>query len=117
MNKSCPQVTSLEALLHLLQARQRCRWSVQPGVELLALSGERGRELMINLQPDSLPTGFYRHILRKRAQQLDRYDGCYLFLDGARRLSIWCQLPDEHEDDAQQIARLLSLAGITYPGL
>ncbi|AWO77482.1 HrpV family type III secretion system protein [Serratia marcescens] len=117
MNKACPLVASLAALLHLLQLRQSCRWSVQPGVELLALSGERGRELMLNLQPGCLPPGFYRQILSQRAQQLDSYDGYYLCLDGECRLSVWCRLPEENEDVMPNIGRLFSLAGMTSPTL
>ncbi|ATZ12624.1 HrpV family type III secretion system protein [Erwinia amylovora] len=112
MNNPCPQVTSLSALLSLLQLRQSCRWPVQQGVELLALCGERGRELMLNLQPAFQPSGLYQRLLSRRAQQLEIYDGCYLCLNHDRVLSCWRQLPESAMSDKQHIAQLFSLAGI-----
>lgn len=112
MNSSCPQVTSLPALLSLLQLRQSCRWPVAQGVELQALCGERGREVMLNLQTAFQPPGFYQLLLTRRAQQLDAWDGCYLCLNSDRVLSCWRQLPESAVSDKQHIVQLFSLAGI-----
>ncbi|EXU75766.1 MULTISPECIES: HrpV family type III secretion system protein [Erwiniaceae] len=116
MSNSCPQVGSLAALLSLLQLRQNCRWPVQQGVELLVLCGERGREVMLNLQPTHLPSGLFQRLLRRRAQLPERYDGCYLCVNADRNLSCWRQLDDESTDDRQQIAQLFNLAGIELAG-
>ncbi len=112
MSNACPQVASLPALLSLLQLRQTCRWPVQQGVELVALCGERGREVLLNLQPTWQPPGLYQRLLCRRAQRPDRYEGCYLCLNAERILSCWRQLDEAASDDKQQIARLFSLAGI-----
>ncbi|CAO95582.1 HrpV family type III secretion system protein [Erwinia tasmaniensis] len=112
MNNPCPQVTSLAALLSLLQLRQSCRWQVAQGVELHALCGERGREVMLNLQTTFQPPGFYQQLLTRRAQRLDVYDGCYLCLNRDRVVSCWRQLPESAVNDKLHIAPLFSLAGI-----
>lgn len=112
MNNPCPQVTSLSALLSLLQLRQSCRWQVAQGVELQALCGERGREVMLNLQTAFQPSGLYQQLLTRRAQQLDAWDGCYLCLNRDRVLSCWRLLPESAVSDKQHIAQLFSLAGI-----
>lgn len=112
MSNACPQVASLPALLSLLQLRQNCRWLVQPGVELVALCGERGREVLLNLQPTFQPPGLYQRLLCRRAQLPDRYEGCYLCLNAERILCCWRQLDEDSSDDKQQIAQLFRLAGI-----
>ena len=112
MNNPCPQVTSLAALLSLLQLRQSCRWPVAQGVELHALCGERGREVMLNLQTAFQPPGFYQQLLTRRGQLLDVWNGCYLCLNRDRVLSCWRQLPGSAVNDKQHIAQLFSLAGM-----
>lgn len=116
MNSHCPQVASLPAFLSLLQLRQTCRWPVQKGVELQALIGARGREVMLNLQPAFQPPGLYQRLLRRRVEMPERYDGCYLCLSRERILSCWCQLPDDDTEDKQYIERLFGLAGIERAG-
>lgn len=116
MSDSCPQVASLSALLSLLQLRQNCRWPVQQGVELVALCGARGREVMLNLQPAWQPPGLYQRLLRRRAQLPDRYEGCYLCLSAAPILSCWRRLDDDPAEDKPQIAELFSLAEMDLTG-
>lgn len=116
MSNSCPQVGSFAALLNLLQRRQSCRWPVQQGVELQVLCGNRGREVILSLQPTWLPPGLFQRVLRRRAQLPERYEGYYLYVNAERGLSCWRQLGENCADDKQQIAQLFDLAGIGLTG-
>ncbi|WHU82417.1 HrpV family type III secretion system protein (plasmid) [Pantoea agglomerans pv. betae] len=112
MNKSCPRVDSFSALLSLLQLHQSCRWVVQQGTDLVVLCGVHRREAMLNVHPTAQAPGMYQRLLRRRAQQPESYEGCYLCLNSERVLSCWRQLSETDAEDKQQIAQLFDLAGI-----
>lgn len=112
MNRTCPRVASLSALLNLLQLHQNCCWVVQQGTDLVVLCGSHKREAMLNVYSTAQAPGLYQRLLRRRAQQPESYEGCYLCLNSERVLSCWRQLSETGAEDKQQIARLFDLAGI-----
>jgi hypothetical protein len=67
---------------------------------------------MLNVHPTAQSPGLYQRLLRRRAQQPEIYEGCYLCLNSKRVLSCWRQLSETDAEDKQQIAQLFDLADI-----
>ncbi|UVH49714.1 transcriptional regulator [Pseudomonas sp. CBSPBW29] len=83
---------------------------LSPGIILLPIKAGTQRGLALQIAPEALQAGQLQHVLERRFEHAQAFDGCFVYLDAKGALVIWHALPVGGAALNDTVSRILSLA-------
>lgn len=89
-------------------------WQWAPGIEFVCRKESIGWGIALNIHRQAQHSDLFSETLKRRFENVESYDGCYICLDSNYTLVVWHELHNgcQSEQLHELLDQLLSLAGV-----